>query len=296
MIGYKTENCDDDPNWCFRSAVGVTLPPTFYSYPSSVVQSYNESLLAFGDAPLTGINTQLLSIGDGLVSTLPQAQISELEDMLASTEYDEIPMDTPMETPLDGPDLTLKMADGRPQPSMPQDIGPLSQAAIELSTAPQVARLDRDHPTKRRHFAQSRTFLYLESRRRSHRFTASRSRRALRSNRAIRKVKTVSAGDRPAQLVRRDDASGRGHDDGMKAAKAFAAFDGSRLGFSGQFMQDALTAMNGAVTQEDEQSYKDAFSTFGYIADWAGADVAPVQGLADGELEVIRSLAQGQNS
>jgi len=29
---YKKEDCDQDPGWCFRAAVGRALPPTFFSY------------------------------------------------------------------------------------------------------------------------------------------------------------------------------------------------------------------------------------------------------------------------
>lgn len=264
---YKTENCDDDPNWCFRSAVGVTLPPTFYSYPSSVVQSYNASLLAFGPAISAGLDTQLLSVGMAASTGLglPPAGIAQLDDMLASTEYDDVPMDTP------GDRMTTTV-DRLPLAASPQ-------AAFEMSTAPQVARLDRDHPASRRS-TPAHTYPYIESRQRSHRFTATRSRKSLRSSQSLRKIKTADIVDRPVALARRCDPTARGHGDGFKAAKAFAAFDGSRLGFSGQFMQDALTAMNGAVAQEDEQAYREAF----------------MQGLAAGELEVIRSLAQGQNS
>ena len=60
--GYRTEGCDDDPNWCFRSAVGSSLPSTFFSYPntsfanaSSIANDTNtadvspdQSLLSFG--------------------------------------------------------------------------------------------------------------------------------------------------------------------------------------------------------------------------------------------------------
>ncbi|KDR81860.1 hypothetical protein GALMADRAFT_240110 [Galerina marginata CBS 339.88] len=29
---YKKEDCDDDPGWCFKAAVGTSLPATFFSY------------------------------------------------------------------------------------------------------------------------------------------------------------------------------------------------------------------------------------------------------------------------
>lgn len=32
--GYKKENCEHDPSWCFANAVGKTLPHTFFSYQS----------------------------------------------------------------------------------------------------------------------------------------------------------------------------------------------------------------------------------------------------------------------
>jgi glucan 1,3-beta-glucosidase len=32
LAAYKKEACDDDPGWCFKAAVGNSLPPSFYSY------------------------------------------------------------------------------------------------------------------------------------------------------------------------------------------------------------------------------------------------------------------------
>ncbi|KAL0947037.1 hypothetical protein HGRIS_013179 [Hohenbuehelia grisea] len=32
LTAYKKEQCDDDPGWCFRSAVGNALPNSFFSY------------------------------------------------------------------------------------------------------------------------------------------------------------------------------------------------------------------------------------------------------------------------
>lgn len=34
IVGYKTEGCNGDENWCFKSAVGKSLPSSFHSYPA----------------------------------------------------------------------------------------------------------------------------------------------------------------------------------------------------------------------------------------------------------------------
>lgn len=31
--GYDKEDCENDPGWCFKNAVGKSLPSTFFSYP-----------------------------------------------------------------------------------------------------------------------------------------------------------------------------------------------------------------------------------------------------------------------
>ena len=31
-IAYNKEQCSEDPGWCFKAAVGNSLPSTFFSY------------------------------------------------------------------------------------------------------------------------------------------------------------------------------------------------------------------------------------------------------------------------
>ncbi|TFK27355.1 cytoplasm protein [Coprinopsis marcescibilis] len=41
---YMKEDCDDDPGWCFKSAVGTVLPKTFFSYHHTPAQTQNVAL------------------------------------------------------------------------------------------------------------------------------------------------------------------------------------------------------------------------------------------------------------
>jgi len=94
-------------------------------------------------------------------------------------------------------------------------------------------------------------------------------------------VPAPSAGTDPAQSFTPEQAAiSKGYADGWRAAKTFASFGSSRLGFTGQFMDDALAAMgSNKIVSGDEGHYKQWF----------------MKGLADGEMQVVKMLAlQGQ--
>jgi glucan 1,3-beta-glucosidase len=40
--GYLKEECADDEGWCFKSAVGSLLPPSFFSYPGPLRSSSSQ--------------------------------------------------------------------------------------------------------------------------------------------------------------------------------------------------------------------------------------------------------------
>lgn len=63
-IAYKKDGCDDDPGWCFKSAVNNSLPASFYSYGQPPAKKSAQSNLA---APYA--NMQLPSVTDILDSS-----------------------------------------------------------------------------------------------------------------------------------------------------------------------------------------------------------------------------------
>jgi glucan 1,3-beta-glucosidase len=50
-IAYKKEGCEDDPGWCFRDAVGNSLPASFHSYgqPQSAAPDSDMQLPSVAD-------------------------------------------------------------------------------------------------------------------------------------------------------------------------------------------------------------------------------------------------------
>jgi hypothetical protein len=77
----------------------------------------------------------------------------------------------------------------------------------------------------------------------------------------------------PAIFSSQQTAISQGYADGYKAARTFAMFRGSRLGFVGQFMADAL-AGSPNILAADAESYRTWF----------------LKGLADGELKVLDTI------
>ena len=66
-IAYKKEDCDEDPGWCFKAAVGNALPPTFFSYgqTSKTTLSTSNITYLFPDSRLpvaTGVMARIKSV------------------------------------------------------------------------------------------------------------------------------------------------------------------------------------------------------------------------------------------
>ena len=255
-LGYKTEQCSTDLNWCFTSAVGIALPSTFFSYPNATVQSLSSpslssitsapsttgspdtSFLSFGtSAPSDSdyspptVNDWLTSIGDD------DQEYDEINEALASTEYDSIP---------DGSDETATSSSSQvapsptlsslPDPSSASLPGSAAQAAyavdpiIGTATIPS-SRLQQQGARRRSLGVTSlpqRAFLWSSSLQR-HRFVArhrhAAARRSNPSTHVRRDSSSATIGYTPEQSV-----LAKGYADGWKAAKTFAAYNNSRLG------------------------------------------------------------------
>ena len=64
---YKKEDCDQDPGWCFKAAVGRALPQTFFSYgqTSKTTPSTSDITSLFPDSRLpvaTGLMAKIKSV------------------------------------------------------------------------------------------------------------------------------------------------------------------------------------------------------------------------------------------
>ncbi|WVF72888.1 hypothetical protein IAT40_007706 [Kwoniella sp. CBS 6097] len=311
---YKTENCASDVNWCFTSAVGTTLPTSFFSYPNSTVQAIkggagvssspavdpitDSSFLSFGTSAPADVNDYSPPTTDDWLAAMGASdpEFDQVTEALATTEYDNVAeqdvdpsVATSSASSADAPGTTTLWPLG-PTASATTPFGGYdtssdgsAQAAyavdptINSATIPSSRMQLKQIGAKKRSLGVSslpqRAFL-LSSALQRHRFVARQLRASARTHsKPVRR--DLGEGESAVVYTPEQAAIAKGYSDGWKAAKTFAAFSNSRLGFTGQFISDALNAMDNKIVSGDEQFYKTWF----------------MKGLADGEVQVIKMLA-----
>ncbi|KAF9821390.1 hypothetical protein IEO21_00636 [Rhodonia placenta] len=160
---YNKEDCTDDPGWCFKSAVGNSLPSTFFSY---------------GQGPLTD-----------------PAELPSLADLMGD---------------MNAPSTSAILASAQSNPS-----STTSEYAYDANASPTTAPYDG------------------------------------------------ATGMSPEQK-----SIARGYSDGFLTAKIFAQYGMSKLGFTGQYMNDSIAKLGTSVVKPGTEEY---------YQDWF------MKGLQDGE-------------
>ncbi|TFK91226.1 glycoside hydrolase family 5 protein [Polyporus arcularius HHB13444] len=173
---YDKENCFDDPGWCFKAAVGKSLPSTFFSY---------------GHAPPTD------------PSRFPA--LSDMVSEMGSPSYD--------------------------MTSTSDETTPSTIAAA--SSTPEIGLF----PVRRR------------SRLRPER----RSRSSLDTPRPQPSRKRDEPDPLPVDPNQR--AISKGYSDGFLTAKIFALYGMSKLGFTGQYINDSLAKLGRKVIEPGTEHY-----------------------------------------
>ncbi|WWC64720.1 uncharacterized protein I303_107331 [Kwoniella dejecticola CBS 10117] len=290
---YKTENCASDVNWCFTSAVGNTLPSTFFSYPKTTIQAIqggapsspsqdpttDTSFLSFGTSSPSNDNDYSPPTTDDWLAAMGDSdpEFDQITEALATTEFDTLPAASAASRTADdaAADSSMSTTTLWPAGSTPSVADDSAQAAFAVD-APNPGQLGQTGARKRSLGFTSlpqRAFLLSSSLSR-HRFVARSTRsHSRRHSKAVRR--DVADGESAVVYTPEQAAIAKGYSDGWKAAKTFAAFNNSRLGFTGQFVSDALNAMENKIVSGDEGFYKTWF----------------MKGLADGEVQVIKLLA-----
>ncbi|WVR00081.1 hypothetical protein IAU59_007223 [Kwoniella sp. CBS 9459] len=313
---YKTENCASDINWCFTSAVGNTLPTSFFSYPNSTVQAIkggagvsssspavdpttDSSFLSFGTSAPADVNDYSPPTTDDWLAAMGASdpEFDQVTEALATTEFDNNVAEQDVGSSLtatasadfaDTTGTTTLWPIAPTASTTPFDYDTSSdnsaQAAfaavdptINSATIPSSRMQLGQVGAKKRSLGVSslpqRAFL-LSSALQRHRFVARQLRASARThNKPLRR--NLGEGESAVVYTPEQAAIAKGYSDGWKAAKTFAGFNNSRLGFTGQFISDALNAMDNKIVSGDEQFYKTWF----------------MKGLADGEVQVIKMLA-----
>lgn len=85
---YMKDDCDSDLDWCFKNAVGNTLPSTFFSYNSTPATTPDESLFlsrAVADMDLPSMTEVLQQAGTQTSSTPLMPTASASDDTMANS-------------------------------------------------------------------------------------------------------------------------------------------------------------------------------------------------------------------
>jgi glucan 1,3-beta-glucosidase len=285
-LGYKKENCDHDPAWCFSNAVGKTLPHTFFSYQSlqSLITSGQES-----DVQSSKRSTSILS--------LPRARdlppLSK-ERMRQKDKYNRFSRSISLAQERISEDVQM--------PPLPEILGNADHPNADLpigavhphALAPSVYRSPPVPMT------QSQVYAFNKAKAigpmvdedgkpvtpQGHRFAAIQRRREAR--RCLQAPSSLCFVQISTRLAPREEQTGsspeeritqRGYSDGFLTAKMFAQQGPamSRLGFKAQYMKDTVTQLKGtgAIGDGDESKYAEWF--------W--------KGLSDGEGSVEKVIA-----
>ncbi|TFY65483.1 hypothetical protein EVJ58_g1959 [Rhodofomes roseus] len=199
---YNKEDCSDDPGWCFKAAVGNSLPSTFFSY---------------GQGPLTNPD-----------------QLPSLADLMGD---------------MSSPPTSVVLASAQ---SSPTDASTTSDDAQSDIAPPALNRRWRSRP---------RTGDPTSWRRHSPSWSHRRANK-----------RGYETGMSPEQR-----AIAKGYSDGFFTAKIFAQYGMSKLGFTGQYMNDGIAALGpGVIKPGTEGNYQEWF----------------MKGLQDGENIVISHIGQ----
>ena len=212
---YNKEDCDSDLDWCFKNAVGNTLPSTFFSYNSTGTPTPNKALFIAHSVA----NLNLPSMDEVLDQAATSSSSASTMTSTASTS-----------SSTDTSSSTTSVDD-----------------SFETSTPPD---LKRDLPQ---------------------RFLSIHSRRSFHSDLTRHSLKRDTSASMPSalnNLTETERAITKGYSDGFLTAKIFAQYGMSRLGFTGQYIQDSLAALNTSMV---------APGTEGEYGAWF------VNGLADAE-------------
>lgn len=224
LAGYQTEDCDTNLDWCFKSAVGNTLPSTFFSY---------------GNAPMTS-PSQLMDVAVA-VADMDMPSMTEVLGLAGVQNASTSSMTSNDPTTTSDANSTTSSDD-----AMSTTTTGFSSSSTQGSSASSAV-------VSKRHSSQQHRFDAIHARRHSP-FSASSHKRDV------------------ANPVLDDTAAQRsitkGYSDGFLTAKIFAQYGMSKLGFTGQYIADSITALGPTVIEAGSE---------GYYSDWFS------KGLSDGQ-------------
>ncbi|KAG8718237.1 Glucan 1,3-beta-glucosidase 3 [Ceratobasidium sp. 394] len=283
---YKTENCESEDGWCFRKAVGRSLPPklSVWDMPETKKGGDDGSeiglLGAVKDAPGGVLDMNLpraisqtdipahvsFELSDKTNGGRPLAA-SSLDPSLRNTIVHDHPKPIDNITPVQDPqlDATIHRTAKDPTSSWPTPLGPPPPDVDDMMAASVVP--DTDNTPS--HALEGSNYSTISS-----------------LGTSIKRMfgiyaRTAGSGSTAARRAAYTKSNGnkdKGYEDGYAAAVAFGEFGGSRLGFATQYMEDNIVALltSQALSDGEVDGYRKGF----------------VRGLADGEKKVIKDMSE----
>ncbi|KAG9124876.1 Glucan 1,3-beta-glucosidase 3 [Ceratobasidium sp. 392] len=253
---YKTENCDSEDGWCFRKAVGRSLPANFSVWDVAEIKKAGK-----GRDGVVGLLSAVEGLERGVIGDV-------LERSLRETPYQSgVPAYISSVSSDVGTGGTAK----DPASDWTAPLGPPAPDADDMMTASVVPDTDNIPLNAATNPARPVTPTFSS--------LATNIKRMLGLH-----VWTTGSGSTAARRAAQANSSGKkvvksedkGYDDGFAAAIAFNSFGGSRLGFATQYMEDNIAALLSSNSLPDggEDGYRKGF----------------VRGLADGEKQVMKDM------
>ncbi|KDN38614.1 hypothetical protein RSAG8_09401, partial [Rhizoctonia solani AG-8 WAC10335] len=253
---YKTENCDSEDGWCFRKAVGHSLPPKFSVWDGSgdagQVRHHTRDNQGFRDDLRRG--------GEPVQSAGMRSMMTHV-DPKDTEGYETVPRNPRSE-------------DGSPAGSITATLPPINPRLIR-----QVPKMD-DKTLGSMRSSYGVPYLVAPLSNLSA-FLRNIGLRVVGSGTTVARhaARSKIGGKAPTGKASTLASDSRGYQDGYKAALTFAKFEASRLGFTTQYMEDTLAALlsSGSIQSGNEGSYRKGFT----------------KGLAEGEHKVKEAIARG---
>ncbi|KAG8744504.1 Glucan 1,3-beta-glucosidase 3 [Ceratobasidium sp. 414] len=280
---YKTENCESEDGWCFRKAVGRSLPTEFSVWDVSETKKGGDGDGEAGlfravkdvagnmmDKDLPRATSQTdpvyvgLELGDKATGSLTQVAPSPDISPRNKPIIPDYPKSVDNVRPVEGLQLdpTIHHAMKDATSSWPAPPGPPPPDADDMMTASVVSDTGEMPP----HAIADSTVSALGT--------------------SIKRMFglyawTIGSGStaaRRAAYTKSSEKKDKGYEDGYAAAVAFGEFGGSRLGFATQYMEDNVVALLASQVLSDRE-------VDGYRKGFVG-------GLADGEEKVMKDMSE----
>ncbi|CDZ98740.1 glycoside hydrolase [Phaffia rhodozyma] len=258
---YKTENCDTDQDWCFKNAVGKSLPSTFFSFPGSYssqsIDGAKNSSVVDGNLMIDSLPA-ILSPVSSLVDAIKAIKIQPLASIITNLtlSFAHKVGQEPVQAPESRKRTLTKTAFGIFQILNGRDVQS-KQALFRDSKLPPGkfrARALREEATT------AAAILGKPNQGADGSDCVDDGSETLPLSKTSKSNSTISSSNSSTVMSFEEAAIAKGYSDGFQTAKFFAQTNGSRLGFATQYVCDSLWALGeGSISSDQHDRYEASF-------------------------------------